>query len=68
MLQNASSKQNKTTTKKRKRSHPAGIEPETFNVSVQRIIHCATQPLLRLYVKLIVFNTIVPAHEINYSR
>ena len=25
-------KQNKTTTKKRKKSHPAGIEPETFDM------------------------------------
>ena len=39
MLQNASymlkkneTKQNKTTTKKRKNSRPAGVEPETFDV------------------------------------
>ena len=38
MLQNASymskkkTKQNKTTTKKRKKSHPAEVEPETFDV------------------------------------
>ena len=39
MLQNASymlkkneTKQNKTTTKKRKNSHPAEVEPETFDV------------------------------------
>ena len=58
MLQNASymffffqkKKQNKTTTKKEKKSHPAGVEPETFDVEGQRIIHCATQPLLRPYV------------------
>jgi len=39
MLQNASNmffeketKQNKMTTEKRKKSHPAGVEPQTFNV------------------------------------
>ena len=40
MLQNASymlkkqnkTKQNKMTTKNRKTSHPAGVEPETFDV------------------------------------
>ena len=38
MLQNASymlkkkTKQNETTTKKRKNSHPAEVEPETFDV------------------------------------
>ena len=38
MLQNASyvfkkeTKQNKTTTQKRKKSHRAGVEPETFEV------------------------------------
>ena len=35
MLQNASymlKKRNKTTTKKRKNSHPAEVEPETFDV------------------------------------
>ena len=39
MLQNASymffkkeTKQNKMTTKKRKKSHPAGVEPEAFDL------------------------------------
>ena len=36
MLQNASymffKKRNKTTKKKRKKSHPAGVEPEAFDV------------------------------------
>ena len=29
---NKETKQNKMTTKKRKKSHPAGVEPETFDV------------------------------------
>ena len=57
MLQNASymffKKRNKTTTEKRKKSHPAGVEPEAFYVEGQHIIHCATQPLLRLHIILI---------------
>lgn len=67
MLQNASymfffskKKQNKTTTKRDYKSHPAGVEPETFDVGGRRIIHCAKQPLLRPYVKLIVFDIFVP--------
>ena len=31
-------KQNKTTAKKRKESHPEGVEPETFDLWGQRII------------------------------
>ena len=41
--------QNKMTTKKRKKFHPAGVEPQTSEVSGQRVIHCATQPLLKPY-------------------
>ena len=41
--------QNKMTTKKRKKFHPAGVEPQTPEVSGQRVIHCATQPLLKPY-------------------
>ena len=37
------------TTKKRKKFHPAGVEPQTPEVSGQRVIHCATQPLLKPY-------------------
>ena len=48
----------KTTTKKRKKSHLAGVKPETFDV--QGIIHCATQPLRRSCVKLIVFKLFLP--------
>ena len=43
-----------------KKSHQAGVEPETFDVYGQRIIHCSKQPLLRPFVKLIVFNIFVP--------
>ena len=56
MLQNAShmffsqkkKKQNKTKLlrKKENNSHP-GVEPKTVDVEGERIIHCATQPLLR---------------------
>ena len=67
MLQNASytflkneTKRIKRTTKKRKKSHPAGVEPKTFDVQGQRFAilkhftvslfinyhNCATQPLL----------------------
>ena len=45
---------------KRKKSHPAAVDPETFDMLGQRIIHCATQPLLKPYVKLIVCNIFVP--------
>ena len=44
----------------KKKSHPAGVKPKTFDVQGQRIIHCTRQPLLRTYVKLIVFNIFVP--------
>ena len=66
MLQNASymfffkKKQTKTTTKKRKNCHLAGDEPETFDEWGQRIVQCTRQPLLRLFVKFIVFNIFVP--------
>ena len=65
MLQNASymfflkKKQSKTTSKKENKSHPAGVEPEIFDVEGQHIIHGATQPLLRPYVKLIVLDIFV---------
>ena len=48
------------TTKRRKKSHPAGVERQTSDVLGQRVIHCATQPLLRACDKLIVFNIFVP--------
>ena len=58
MLQNASNmffkketKQNKTTTEKRK---------NLIDMWGQCIIHCATQPLLKPYVKSLVFNIFVP--------
>ena len=35
------------TAKKRKTFHPAGVEPQTSEVSGQRVIHCASQPLLK---------------------
>ena len=38
----------------------AGVEPETFKVEGQRILHCATLP----YVKLAVFNIFVPTRQI----
>ena len=41
--------QNKMATKKRKKFHPAVVEPQTSEVSGQRVIHCATQPLLKPY-------------------
>ena len=53
-------KQNKTTTKKRKKSLPAGVEPETFDLLGQHIIHCATESLLKPWVKISVFNIFVP--------
>ena len=54
-------KQNKTKRlRKKKKSHPAGVEPKTFNAQGQRIIHCATQPLLVVQINC--------AHEINCSR
>ena len=40
-------KQNKTTTKKRKKFHPAEVEPETFDVERERIIYCATQTIAK---------------------
>ena len=75
MLQNASymffsqkkkKKRNKTkrVRKKENKSHPAGVEPMTFDVEGQRIVHCATQSLLRPYVKLIVFDIFVPTRLI----
>ena len=69
MLQNASNmffffcKRNKTKQnnyEKKKKTHPAGVEPETFDMEGQRIIHCATQPLLRPNVKFIVYDIFVP--------
>ena len=53
-------KKKQNNFKKRKKSHLAGVEPESFDLKGQRIIHCATQPLLKLHVKLIVFNIFVP--------
>ena len=44
---NKETKQNNTTAKKRKKSHPAGVEPETFDVERELIIYCTTQPLLK---------------------
>ena len=56
---------NKNKTKqndygKKKKSHPAGVEPKTNDMWGQCIIHCTTQPLLKPYVKSIVFNIFVP--------
>ena len=58
MLQNASYMFFKNDYEKRKKSHLAGVKLETFEV--QGIIHCATQPLRRSCVKLIVFNIFLP--------
>ena len=68
MLQNASymffSQKKK---KKENKSHPAGVEPMTFDVEGQRIVHCATQSLLRPNVKLIVFDIFVPTRLIVHN-
>ena len=56
-------KQNKTKqndNEKKKKTHPAEVEPETFDMEGQRIIHSATQPLLRPNVKFIVYDIFVP--------
>ena len=71
MLPNASymfffkkkTKQNQPTMKKREKS----ITWQESNPRPLRCIHCAMQPLLRAYVKLIAFNIFVPG-EVNHSR
>ena len=49
--------------KKREKS----ITWQESNPRPLRCIHCAMQPLLRAYVKLIAFNFFVPG-EVNHSR